>query len=685
MNSFEMIYSKESLYTIQNSHLLCIGAGGIGCELLKNLILSGFEHIHIIDMDTIDVSNLNRQFLFRKKHVGMSKSIVARKALIHMNPSANIVAHHENIKNGNFDLSFFKRFDIVLNALDNVSTRQYVNRLCIAANIPLIDSGSAGYLGQVSVIKKNETSCYDCYPKPRDKKTYPICTIRNTPDKPVHSVVWAKELFKLMFGQMEDSMLYGTIEEENLYGMEIEKTNKVTDLINLDNDIKSTIMEAVKRPTESQMNDINWFHTYARNVFNAVFDTEIRIKQSMHDIYKGSKNAPKPISFDSVSNFSIEKKDIASVDDHSILSLKQYRDIFVRCVLQAWKPDCRSMIGRMEFDKDDQLSLDFVTAVANIRSSIFSIEQKSKFEIKGIAGGIVHAIATTNAIVAGIQTIECIKLLLKIKSNSIVGASHLLEKRTDDIKQNRVTENSNCVWLAREPIGNGSLLQSTRNRKPNENCITCGNRTIILHIDTSKETLGFLVTKLLKDHLGFQSPIVTLESSEIYLEGEGLEDDEIEFFNKNLEKRLVDCPGGGIKDGTILDIADDFHTLCLRIIINQKKFDNFEKDNLTENFFIETFPMEPELQEISTLSAKDLSNSYSKTNEILSNEVTTDTRTLNFNQYNLSNNAPKFSKKDLVKLNLLRLILNALKLLEMITLRYLRKIKVFIFVKRKYL
>jgi len=94
-----------------------------------------------------------------------------------------------------FGLSFFKRFTVVLNALDNRAARNHVNRMCLAADVPLIESGTAGYEGQVELIKKGLSQCYECTPKAA-QKTYPGCTIRNTPSEPIHCIVWAKHLFK---------------------------------------------------------------------------------------------------------------------------------------------------------------------------------------------------------------------------------------------------------------------------------------------------------------------------------------------------------------------------------------------------------------------------------------------------------------------------------------------------------
>ncbi|KAA3482326.1 SUMO-activating enzyme subunit 2-like [Gossypium australe] len=133
--------SQEQLSAIKRAKVLMVGAGGIGCELLKTLALSGFQDIHIIDMDTIEVSNLNRQFLFRQSHV-------ARDAVLRFRPNISITPYHANVKESCFNVDFFKEFDVVLNGLDNLDARRHVNRLCLAADIPLVESGTTGFLGQ---------------------------------------------------------------------------------------------------------------------------------------------------------------------------------------------------------------------------------------------------------------------------------------------------------------------------------------------------------------------------------------------------------------------------------------------------------------------------------------------------------------------------------------------------------
>ena len=146
-------------------------------------------------MDTIDVTNLNRQFLFQRRHVGMAKSEVAKESAVRFNPKANITAIRDSIMSSEYGVSYFQKFDMVLNALDNRAARSHVNRMCLAADIPLVESGTAGYLGQVTVIRKSKTECYECTPKPH-QKSFPGCTIRNTPSEPIHCIVWAKHLFK---------------------------------------------------------------------------------------------------------------------------------------------------------------------------------------------------------------------------------------------------------------------------------------------------------------------------------------------------------------------------------------------------------------------------------------------------------------------------------------------------------
>ncbi|XP_041130420.1 NEDD8-activating enzyme E1 catalytic subunit-like isoform X3 [Polyodon spathula] len=191
--------STESLqFLLDTCKVLVIGAGGLGCELLKNLI-------HVIDMDTIDVSNLNRQFLFRPKDVGRPKADVAAEFVNNRIPGCNVVPHFKKIQD--FDESFYRQFHIIVCGLDSIIARRWINGMLMSllsyedgvldpsSIIPLLDGGTEGFKGNARVILPGMTACIDCtlelYPP---QINFPMCTIASMPRLPEHCIEYVRIL-----------------------------------------------------------------------------------------------------------------------------------------------------------------------------------------------------------------------------------------------------------------------------------------------------------------------------------------------------------------------------------------------------------------------------------------------------------------------------------------------------------
>lgn len=201
-NEFPDLYNAPDAFdSLKTSRVLVIGAGGLGCEILKNLAMTGFRHIHVIDMDTIDLSNLNRQFLFRHHDIGQSKAEVAAKFILERinDPDLEIVAHYKKIQD--MDLDFYSSFQLIVSGLDSVEARRWINSTLFQIlhdydlYIPLIDGGTEGFRGQSRVIIPGVTSCFECsLDLLSPKTTYPVCTIANTPRLPEHCIEWANQM-----------------------------------------------------------------------------------------------------------------------------------------------------------------------------------------------------------------------------------------------------------------------------------------------------------------------------------------------------------------------------------------------------------------------------------------------------------------------------------------------------------
>ena len=183
---------------LENVRVLVIGAGGLGCEILKNLALSGFKNIDVIDMDTIDVSNLNRQFLFREKDVGNAKATVAAEFVMKRVPSCKINAFVGKIQDKDED--YYMQFNIVICGLDSIEARRWINATLIGmvdgenpdSLKPLIDGGTEGFKGQSRVIFPTMTSCIECQlDMHAPRAAVPLCTLATIPRQPQHCIEWA--------------------------------------------------------------------------------------------------------------------------------------------------------------------------------------------------------------------------------------------------------------------------------------------------------------------------------------------------------------------------------------------------------------------------------------------------------------------------------------------------------------
>ena len=183
---------------IEAFRVLVIGAGGLGCEILKNLALSGFKNIDVIDMDTIDVSNLNRQFLFRENDVGKAKATVAAEFVMKRVPSCKINAHVCKIQDKDED--YYMQFNIVVCGLDSIEARRWINATLVGmfdmdnpdSLKPLIDGGTEGFKGQSRVIFPTMTSCIECQlDMHAPRAAVPLCTLATIPRQPQHCIEWA--------------------------------------------------------------------------------------------------------------------------------------------------------------------------------------------------------------------------------------------------------------------------------------------------------------------------------------------------------------------------------------------------------------------------------------------------------------------------------------------------------------
>ncbi|ODV92350.1 hypothetical protein CANCADRAFT_56027 [Tortispora caseinolytica NRRL Y-17796] len=460
------VLGKKVQDRISNLNMFLVGAGAIGCEMLKVWALLGVGagpngKITVTDMDSIERSNLNRQFLFRAPDVGKLKSEAAAKAVTNINPDLNgkIVAMQEKVGADTetiFDDDFWQPIDIVANALDNVDARTYVDRRCVFFRKPLLESGTLGTKGNVQVVIPDLTESYSSSRDPPEK-SIPLCTLKSFPNQIEHTIAWAKSMFEEYFTNQEE-MVNMYLSNPNF----IENTLSTTsDQIGTLNTLYNYLVAA--KPTSFE-DCIAW----ARLEFETKFHNDIvqllynfpkdSVTSSGIPFWSGPKRAPTPLTFDinnpthfgfiqaaanlRAYNYGIKVEDSREVYQKVIDSLIIPDFVPKSGIVIKEKdtdPDPEGAAGMsdtdqiqeliskippasefgnfrlnpVEFEKDDDSNfhIDFITAASNLRASNYCIEPADRSKTKFIAGKIIPAIATTTALVTGLVNLELLKLV----------------------------------------------------------------------------------------------------------------------------------------------------------------------------------------------------------------------------------------------------------------------------------
>lgn len=491
LDGVKICLGNELLQKILNSKIFMVGAGAIGCELLKNYAMLSVGTgknglITLTDPDVIETSNLNRQFLFREKHLRKPKSSTAAASALQMNPllKGHVNARLDKVHEGTAEIftdKFFEDQTMVTNALDNVQARRYIDMRCVNSKIPLIESGTLGPKGHVQVVIPYKTESYGSQEDPQEENEIPHCTLKMFPEETLHCVEWARDKFGKLFFQRPKSLMKILEDVQNYVptnSQELKNLREaVTFLKKRPMNFEDCLIYARKKFQKYFVNDIRQLlHTYPldhktkegnpfwtlpkRPPVELAFDekdalyasfvgafaclrasvfkipipkdsrTEV-VKKSFADKagkvivadFKPSEEKSKAILTQVEEKPKVPGQPEEGKEEPPAVLMDDYKQ-YVSEIVQILKDFDKNNLKAEEFEKDndENYHIDFIYSLANCRARNYKLDPMDWVTVKIKAGRIIPALATTTASIAGLQTIELVKVIKACKLEDMKNA-----------------------------------------------------------------------------------------------------------------------------------------------------------------------------------------------------------------------------------------------------------------------
>ncbi len=159
---------------LKAAKVLIAGIGALGSVVSTNLVSLGIGETILVDFDTVEISNLNRQFIFREKDIGRPKVIAASEYLKDLNPGVRIQVHNADLHA--IPKAVFESCNVIIDCLDTFEVRRWLNSVCVSLKKPLVHGGIYGWLGNVQVVVPFSTPCLECQPLIPAERLQKACT-----------------------------------------------------------------------------------------------------------------------------------------------------------------------------------------------------------------------------------------------------------------------------------------------------------------------------------------------------------------------------------------------------------------------------------------------------------------------------------------------------------------------------